>query len=699
LTYNDIKDRLGVPHSWNVIPLKRGTKNGFTINDKPLNWKGYSKDGVTEDDFNSWGVMNSDAYNWGLLTGEKSGIFVVDLDGKDGIDNFEAKAMVDIDSIDTVQSVSGSGVGRHLYFKYPKNKDIGNSASSLVEKVDVRGKGGFLVLPPSLHPSGNLYHWVTGKSPKDIEPMEAPAWLLRLIEVEKAPKTRGKTDEVPSDIEKLLEEGVGEGGRNDACARVAGYYFGQDLSFDEVMARCLEWNQKNRPPLPDEEVKTTVSSVEIKDSLNFINSKGAIRYDKLATHIIDTYHVVYSKDQKAPYYFVDGHYELDPFNETLNEVCAPLVGFGVMTDTKLKQLLTTIKAHKEIKVDDIEVDIHKILFQNGMLDLKTWEFRQPTYQDKVVLRVPHNYNPEAQCPQFLKYLDDLFDTEYHPVLQEFIGYSLTSHTKFQKALIIQGPGGNGKSVLVDVARCLVGSANSTALNLQQICGSEKKFAVASLRGKLLNVVGENPTRIQNELETLKSLITGDTIHGEFKGIQGFYFKPFAKYMFIMNELPKFNDSTIANYRRWLVIKSTTHVYGDDADREITERLCTEAEIEGIIAWAMGGLKRLYQQNNFTKSGEITANVEEMARGGNSVEGFIQECCTVQPGLDCTVGVLFKAYNQYCDELEVPKQYRTTLRKFTEKIIMAHPEITKPTNKERDGYHLYGITVDPTQFEM
>lgn len=142
---------------------------------------------------------------------------------------------------------SGGG-GYHLFYQYPTNQTRVSNRVRIFEKADLRADGGFIVLPPTMHPSGNRYQWVK-KGPLGAFP-------VALLELQAQPK--------------VLEEGwitealrgVSEGGRNDTCARLAGYFFKKGVNADIVEALLLDWNERNEPPLPVNEVRTTIKSIE-----------------------------------------------------------------------------------------------------------------------------------------------------------------------------------------------------------------------------------------------------------------------------------------------------------------------------------------------------------------------------------------------------------------------------------------------------
>src|SRR5262245_9095525 len=82
--------------------------------------------------------------------------------------------------------IAQTGKGYHFYFKYP-DFPVGNRAK-VCTGVDVRGDGGYVVAPPSVHPSGEQYRWLDDKAPV----LPAPSWILALLKAKKTVRTAGK---------------------------------------------------------------------------------------------------------------------------------------------------------------------------------------------------------------------------------------------------------------------------------------------------------------------------------------------------------------------------------------------------------------------------------------------------------------------------------------------------------------------------
>jgi hypothetical protein len=231
---------------WSVIPLQQRGK-------RPLlpSWSEYQSQRASEEEIREWWTRWPDA-NVGVVTGQVSGLIVLDLDGPGAV-NFAKRHGVP----PTV--VASTGKGWHVYFQHPGQPVQNAAALDGVKGLDVRGDGGYVVAPPSVHPSGRVYQWAKGRSPDDLPLAPCPEWLLKLLAGRDRAANLGPGKE-PGWVEQLLQ-GVPEGQRDDACTRLAGHYLGKGLPESEVLALLLAWNQRNRPPLPEGQVEKCVRSV------------------------------------------------------------------------------------------------------------------------------------------------------------------------------------------------------------------------------------------------------------------------------------------------------------------------------------------------------------------------------------------------------------------------------------------------------
>jgi KaiC/GvpD/RAD55 family RecA-like ATPase len=159
--------------------------------------------------------------------------------------------------------VSLTGKGRHLVFKRPP-EGFKNSAGKLGPKLDTRGDGGYIVVPPSVHPTGGKYQWAKGAHPARVELAELPPSIQqRLAAVSGSPHLRLVRDETArtaADIPTQSE--VPEGQRNQSLAEYAGRLLAKGISELETLELVRGLNQaKCKPPLPPDEVETIVMSI------------------------------------------------------------------------------------------------------------------------------------------------------------------------------------------------------------------------------------------------------------------------------------------------------------------------------------------------------------------------------------------------------------------------------------------------------
>jgi hypothetical protein len=221
---------------WSVIPIEPGGK-------KPLiPWAAYQTQRATVRQIRRWWTQWPDA-NVGIVCGEISGLAVADFDArhKSDVNAF----LKDNPTARVVRTGSG---GWHLYYQHPGRR-VPNQVSR-EGGYDVRGDGGFVVAPPSRHANGRRYEWTEqGK----IGPY--PADLTQL-------SVNGKQRDGHAErwLEKTLG-GVSHGLRNDACARLAGYYLSKQMPLEVIREQLLLWNERNDPPLEQTEVERTLRSV------------------------------------------------------------------------------------------------------------------------------------------------------------------------------------------------------------------------------------------------------------------------------------------------------------------------------------------------------------------------------------------------------------------------------------------------------
>jgi len=235
-----------------------------------VKWKEYQTRIPTEEEVTQWFTENPQA-NIGIVTGKVSGIVVFDLDSEEGVKYSKSKG-----GFPKTPAVK-TGKGYHFYMKHPGFVVMNNVNKKLT--IDIRGDGGQVAAPPSIHGSGRKYEWLEGHSIFDIEPAECTPWMIEYLKEisdgekkQVPPKSKGdkvKEDSTTStEYADILKNGCGEGERNDKATKLLGHLFKKGLDGKEVLEIVKTWNEKNRPPLSERELMTTYDSVKKMESRN-----------------------------------------------------------------------------------------------------------------------------------------------------------------------------------------------------------------------------------------------------------------------------------------------------------------------------------------------------------------------------------------------------------------------------------------------
>lgn len=239
---------------WCVIPLRPRDK-------RPLRrWQRYQERPPARHEVIDW-FRRWPAANLAIVTGLVSDLVVLDVDPAHGGDASLTRLQRRHGALPVTLTAETGGGGHHLYFHHPGHR-LPNRAG-LAPGLDLRADGGYVVAPPSVHPSGIGYRWRRGCAPGECEPAPLPAWLI----ADPGTDEGGPRGHPPGHWSRLIAEGVEQGRRNQTVASLAGHLLQHRLDATVVTALLLCWNRARcRPPLADEEVSRTVDSIARREA-------------------------------------------------------------------------------------------------------------------------------------------------------------------------------------------------------------------------------------------------------------------------------------------------------------------------------------------------------------------------------------------------------------------------------------------------
>lgn len=486
--------------NWNIIPVGEDKK--------PLiKWQKYQNERMSKRElkrlFNQFPKANL-----AVITGRISNLIIVDIDPRHGgtCNLFE--------NIKTVKSKTG-GDGFHYFFKYKEG--IKNKAN-IKPGIDIRGEGGYAILPPSLHQSGNRYKWIVAPD-TEIEIAELPESIKQLLVDEKKPR-RNKRSFKPE-----ILKGVKKGSRNDSAASIVGKFlihFPQK-DWESVAWPALKgWNRQNSPSLPEEELRRTFESIKKKQTSSTTTRNTNLIKEQLLNSVLDS--------------------GIELFHNQYKEAYASLTGDGREVMKVNSKVFTHWLSHflwqkyKKISRSDIIKSIREALegiaiHEGGLKDLSV---RIASYQNAIwydlgnkgAVKVDKNGWRVVKKPPILfrRYSHQEFQVlpskgiKIHN-LCKFINLSCESDrllflvyviTSFipgfsHPILVLYGPQGSGKTIPLKLQKSLI---DPSVLKTLSLVKSQKEFTQLASHHYFLNF--DNISYISNDLsDLLAKACTGD----------------------------------------------------------------------------------------------------------------------------------------------------------------------------------------------
>jgi putative DNA primase/helicase len=305
--------------------------------------------------------------------------------------------------------------------------------------------------------------------------------------------------------------------------------------------------------------------------------------------------------------------------------------FDAENITRIKGMIELAKSERSIPISATRLDANPYLIgvQNGVIDLKTFEFREARREDFVTIHCDVHYDPKATCPNWLKFLDTIMDNNRSIIgyLQRFNGYLLTGSVEEEVMQIAWGTGKNGKTTYRETISTLLGEYAVTSgveLLLQKKEQGGPTPEIARLKGRrfvTINETKENDVLSEQRVKyiTGNEKITARHLHKEY-----FDFMPSHKTMLTTNHKPIVKGTDEGIWRRIHLVPFTVTIPAEERDPSFRERYLIP-ELSGILNWMLAGLKAFYKEG-LNPPKEIRAATEEYRNDMDIIGQWLKSCC-------------------------------------------------------------------------
>lgn len=588
----------------------------------------------TLDDALQWGVEG----NVGLRCGKASGVIVIDSDAEGDVRPLK------LPPTPTVRT-GGEGRSFHFYFKMP-DVGIGNSASKLGPHIDVRGQGGQVVFPGSVHPAtGDLYSWVEGLSPSDVDLADLPQNVIDLLKpkiearpapsaVDAAPGTAGAWASKALEDEFSKVSSAPEGARNEALndaafslAQIvaAGHLDRETVRqrLNDAAARCglgvheaestiqsgFQGGEKEpRGPKAAAPIEVAAGQKGGKEELpaealytDYMNSErlvklqgGNLRYcGNWAQWLCwngrrwkrdDTFQVLKYAKKAAKGIFAEAKGAADP---------ARMAKHGVASLKRERLSAMEFLARPELAIESTHLDRNGWLLNlhNGTLNLQTGELQKHRRDDLITMLAPVRFDAKATCPLWLGKMLPLVmggDPDMIFYLQQLAGMWLSGDISEQILPVFYGDGENGKNTYLGALMGMLGEYAEKAppkLLIQQKY-AQHPTELANLYGRRLVVASETDQGETFRVALVKELTGDDQIKGRYMRGDYFEFDRTHKMVMCTNNPPAVKEQSHAIWRRLHAVPWNVRIPEKVKDGHLSVKL--KREYPGILNWALAG---------------------------------------------------------------------------------------------------------------
>ena len=654
----------------------------FPVNTKeksPRTKHGYKDATTNVEIIAAWLVAYPDC-GWAIPTGSISGLIVIDADNKnDGLENWERLVNENDPDLCTLCQET-QNEGKHSLFRYPEGHHIGSSVGKLANGIDVRGDGGYIVVPPT-----DGYRWCDNfVTAFDEGIQDLPKWLLKLLEGGNQTATTP-----PIFSENTSQSGIQiipYGVRNSTLFHKAYGLHANKLAREEIKS-ALNQMVKDRvedvpdDPLTDSELETLIDSAMSYEAGKYPGTDLGNAYRFVSQH---GHEVRYIYDWNDWLIWDGRRWKID--NLGLVRKLAQMTTVSIldearlMTDSKHAEELTKwgfrsqehhviIDMLEETKpllsMDHNMLDQHPDLLNvsNGVLDLRNGELL-PHNQDYWFTKIADvQYDPEAKCPLWDEFMNLIVpDREVQIYLRKAAGYSLSGYADRRIFFFVYGDVDRGKTTFVETLLTVLGEY-SKRIDIEALLDSAGRGQgptpyTADLFGSRIVVSSETEKNRRLNCRFLKDVTGGAEIVANPKYKKVFRFRPACTIWIEGNHKPKITDDGDAFWERMKLVPYNVSI-PKGIKRPINEVLNDfKEESSGILNWMLKGYQLLLK-DGIDEPDIIRRAVQDYRDEQDEFKQFVEECLDFNPDFIIQKQVINNAYRNWCKDngIRHPKSQR------------------------------------------
>lgn len=345
--------------------------------------------------------------------------------------------------------------------------------------------------------------------------------------------------------------------------------------------------------------------------------------------------------------FLSKCYEGGVFDKKTGER-KPILALGSRSKTELTSALERTLNNPDFSVPVKNINEYGrryIVCANGVIDRETRELLPYSHEFGAVSKISATYDPNAYCREIDDYLNQISGNskgetieEIRMLIEEMIGYTLVDDTQLEKAFLIYGKGSNGKSTLLRVIESLLGSENTSNLQLGELTNAER---TTKLVGSKANLTYDMQIQDIKHLDVspIKTISSGEAVVMRPLYESSYTVNLTTKLIAATNGIPHINGTGDSIARRFVVIpfRGVDISRAKQLEEERRERnringvkhlpfietITTDEAMSYLLNLALDALDRIYENGEFTTHASVKDAISLLNDGGSSINGFIE----------------------------------------------------------------------------
>jgi putative DNA primase/helicase len=673
-----------VEHRFQIFPLFWVRSDGTCSCNKPCNHPGkhpLTKNGFYDasSDINkiqNW-LQKYPQANWGLVTGEKSRLVIIDIDQKSsGFETWAGLTQTLLSPIDTLITRTGNG-GKHLWFWLPPTINISSRAGALGPGVDIKANGGYIVVPPSK--TTQPYVFETAFDTNHIAPL--PDWILEILARKVEPKPIIPNGKIP------------EGHRHQALVSTAVRLRSNGRSADDIRDELFILRDQNLEAGSD-----PISNAEIEGIVKWINQKP-ILYNLTdlgnAERFVDQNHrsvrwcdpwgqwvlwngKVWERDIRKFIFRLAQttvrtiYSEAAKVDDESQRKAIVKHGLSSESQNRTGNMLEAAKPLLAITPSEFDQFPMQLNVRNGIVDLTTGELSSHDPSKYHTKMTDIDFLPNVESPAWKNFLKVVTsgDQSVERFLQIAVGYSLTGLIDAHCFFFLYGSGANGKSTFVETLRKLAGSyySHTSIEGLLAPIGNSGQANphVANLAGSRLVVASEIPDSMKVNEALIKDLTGGDIVTARYLYGNPFAFRPNHKLWMFGNYRPRITGVDTGIWRRVKIIPFNAII--PEKERRPMSELLTEFEMEmpGILNWAIQGCLE-WQRIGLDIPASVNEAIIEYRADQDVLSQFLLEKCRTGSAYKVRKDYLYQTFIAWCVRIGEEDARKRSQKWFTQQL--------------------------------